>query len=73
MRVTDRPARETALLRFCAASAGNGRPVSDVDVTLRVNGTEHDLTVDARTTLLDALRDRLGLTGNASQRCTTDG
>jgi xanthine dehydrogenase YagT iron-sulfur-binding subunit len=37
--------------------------VSDVDVALQVNGTEHDLTVDARTTLLDALRDRLGLTG----------
>ncbi|MEA2188705.1 MAG: xanthine dehydrogenase YagT iron-sulfur-binding subunit [Solirubrobacteraceae bacterium] len=37
--------------------------MSDVDVALRVNGTEHDLTVDARTTLLDALRDRLELTG----------
>ncbi|MEA2183644.1 MAG: xanthine dehydrogenase YagT iron-sulfur-binding subunit, partial [Solirubrobacteraceae bacterium] len=32
-------------------------------MALRVNGTEHDLTVDARTTLLDALRDRLRLTG----------
>jgi xanthine dehydrogenase YagT iron-sulfur-binding subunit len=37
--------------------------VSDVDVTLRVNGTDHRLTVDVRTTLLDALRDRLGFTG----------
>jgi xanthine dehydrogenase YagT iron-sulfur-binding subunit len=37
--------------------------VSDVDVALRVNGTEHVLTVDPRTTLLDALRERLGLTG----------
>jgi xanthine dehydrogenase YagT iron-sulfur-binding subunit len=37
--------------------------VNDVDVALRVNGTEHALTVDARTTLLDALRERLGLTG----------
>jgi xanthine dehydrogenase YagT iron-sulfur-binding subunit len=37
--------------------------VSDVDVALRVNETEHALTVDARTTLLDALRERLGLTG----------
>jgi xanthine dehydrogenase YagT iron-sulfur-binding subunit len=37
--------------------------VDNVDVTLRVNGTEHDLTVDARTTLLDALRERFGLTG----------
>ncbi len=37
--------------------------MTDVDVALRVNGTDHELTVDARTTLLDALRDRLGLTG----------
>jgi xanthine dehydrogenase YagT iron-sulfur-binding subunit len=37
--------------------------MGDVDVTLRVNGTPHVLTVDTRTTLLDALRDRLGLTG----------
>ena len=37
--------------------------MSDVDVTLRVNGTDHRLTVDVRTTLLDALRDRLGFTG----------
>ena len=32
-------------------------------ITLRVNGEACDLTVDARTTLLDALRDRLHLTG----------
>jgi xanthine dehydrogenase YagT iron-sulfur-binding subunit len=37
--------------------------VTDVDVTLRVNGSEHRLTVDVRTTLLDALRERVGLTG----------
>src|SRR5918911_813268 len=49
--------------RFRLATAGNGAPVSDVDVALRVNGIEHELTVDTRTTLLDALRERLGLTG----------
>ena len=32
-------------------------------VTLRVNGTERTLRVEPRTTLLDALRDGLGLTG----------
>jgi xanthine dehydrogenase YagT iron-sulfur-binding subunit len=32
-------------------------------LTLRVNGMERSLRVDARTTLLDALRDQLGLTG----------
>ena len=37
--------------------------MSDVDVALRVNRIEHELTVDTRTTLLDALRERLGLTG----------
>ena len=37
--------------------------ISDVDVTLRVDGVEHKLRLDARVTLLDALRDALGLTG----------
>jgi xanthine dehydrogenase YagT iron-sulfur-binding subunit len=32
------------------------------EITLTVDGTEHPLTVDTRTTLLDALRDRLGVT-----------
>ncbi|MFD0149494.1 (2Fe-2S)-binding protein [Streptomyces sp. NPDC055721] len=34
-----------------------------VDITLLVNGTSYALRVDARVTLLDALRDHLGLTG----------
>jgi xanthine dehydrogenase YagT iron-sulfur-binding subunit len=34
-----------------------------VDITLYVNGTSYALRVDARVTLLDALRDHLGLTG----------
>jgi xanthine dehydrogenase YagT iron-sulfur-binding subunit len=32
-------------------------------VTLRVNGSEHVLELDHRTTLLDALREQLGLSG----------
>lgn len=36
---------------------------SNVNVLLRVNGSEHQLLVDSRTTLLDALRERLHLTG----------
>jgi xanthine dehydrogenase YagT iron-sulfur-binding subunit len=32
-------------------------------VTLQVNGHAHDLAIDPRTTLLDALREHLGLTG----------
>jgi xanthine dehydrogenase YagT iron-sulfur-binding subunit len=35
----------------------------DLDITLRVNGTARRLSVDTRTTLLDALRERLGLPG----------
>ncbi|MEV4131706.1 2Fe-2S iron-sulfur cluster-binding protein [Dactylosporangium sp. NPDC049742] len=33
------------------------------DITLHVNGTDHELTVDNRRTLLDALRENLGRTG----------
>ena len=35
-----------------------------VQVTLRVNGAEHRLALDPRTTLLDALREHLHLTGS---------
>jgi xanthine dehydrogenase YagT iron-sulfur-binding subunit len=38
-------------------------PPPRVDATVRVNGVDHVLSVDARVTLLDALRDVLGLTG----------
>ena len=34
-----------------------------VAVTLQVNGTQHKIAVDARTTLLDALRETISLTG----------
>ncbi|HEY9346297.1 MAG TPA: 2Fe-2S iron-sulfur cluster-binding protein, partial [Inquilinus sp.] len=33
------------------------------DATLRVNGRSRQLRIDPRVTLLDALRDHLGLTG----------
>jgi xanthine dehydrogenase YagT iron-sulfur-binding subunit len=39
------------------------RPIPEVAVTLQVNRTGHDLRLDPRVTLLDALRDALGLTG----------
>ena len=35
----------------------------DMKITLQVNGAAHQLFIDTRTTLLDALRERLGLTG----------
>ena len=34
----------------------------DAHISLRVDGLSHTLTVDSRTTLLDALRERLGIT-----------
>lgn len=39
------------------------KPEREFEVELVVNGVTHSVTVDARTTLLDALRERLHLTG----------
>jgi xanthine dehydrogenase YagT iron-sulfur-binding subunit len=39
-------------------------PALPVDVTLRVNGKDKRLRIDARTTVLDALREHLKLTGS---------
>ncbi|MFI1422450.1 2Fe-2S iron-sulfur cluster-binding protein [Streptomyces sp. NPDC020731] len=38
-------------------------PSTSSSVTLNINGEKHTLSVDHRTTLLDALRERLDLTG----------
>jgi xanthine dehydrogenase YagT iron-sulfur-binding subunit len=51
-----------------ATSAGNAARAAEqqtgpVDVTLAVNGELHTISVEPRTTLLDALRGQLGLTG----------
>ena len=37
--------------------------MAEHDITLTVNGTEHELTVESRTLLVHALRDELGYTG----------
>jgi carbon-monoxide dehydrogenase small subunit len=37
--------------------------MTEHDITLTVNGTEHELTVEPRTLLVHALRDELGYTG----------
>jgi xanthine dehydrogenase YagT iron-sulfur-binding subunit len=46
-------------------AAAEAEPVSmhNENVTLTVNGRRHALDLDLRTTLLDALREHLGLTG----------
>ena len=46
-----------------AAADATAAP-SPVDVLMRVNGRDHRLSLDPRTTLLDALREHLRLTGS---------
>ena len=60
------PFGATALL---AAGARAQTPVvpateADTPVVLRVNGQSHSFVADVRTTLLDALREKIGLTGS---------
>src|SRR5438093_8075565 len=47
-----------------AAAQGAEAALPPLDIVLRVNETEHRLTLDPRTTLLDALREHLHLTGS---------
>jgi xanthine dehydrogenase YagT iron-sulfur-binding subunit len=47
-----------------SAEASDAEVVTPVSVELRVNGLLHRLTLDPRTTLLDALREHLALTGS---------
>ena len=46
------------------AQPGTSQPGTALPVTLHVNGQAHALTLDTRTTLLDALREHLQLTGS---------
>ena len=46
--------------RGVAPSISPGKPV---DIALTINDREHNVAVDVRTSLLDLLRERLGLTG----------
>jgi xanthine dehydrogenase YagT iron-sulfur-binding subunit len=56
------------LVARAAGDAGAQPAFSDpelpVDVTLKINGATRGLKIDARTTLLDALREHVGLTGS---------
>jgi xanthine dehydrogenase YagT iron-sulfur-binding subunit len=45
------------------AGGGAGAANAAASVTMRVNGTQRQLNLDVRTTLLDCLRDTIGLTG----------
>ncbi len=46
------------------AVAAAMEPASAMPLTLRVNGTDHRLNLDVRTTLLDTLREHIGLVGS---------
>ncbi|MFF8916451.1 (2Fe-2S)-binding protein [Streptomyces sp. NPDC015032] len=45
------------------ALSTSGTHTTSSTITLHINGEKHTLPLDHRTTLLDALRERLGLTG----------
>src|ERR1700694_2748745 len=58
----------TAVAPLAARAAGDSSSAQDtstpVPVTLHVNGATKSLTIDSRTTVLDALREHIGLTGS---------
>ncbi len=53
--------RDTGNAQSPAAAAS---PRDKIAVSLNINGKPHDLSLDSRTTLLDALREHIGLTGS---------
>jgi xanthine dehydrogenase YagT iron-sulfur-binding subunit len=69
-RMTFDLTRRTVLATAAASgapAAAYGKPLPARDaaaVTLTVNGRTHQVSLDSRTTLLDALREHLGLTGS---------
>jgi xanthine dehydrogenase YagT iron-sulfur-binding subunit len=46
-----------------SATTAIAAPLTQPDMTLNINGIEHSINVEPRVTLLDVLRDHLGLTG----------
>ena len=54
----------TAAAPDAIAQPAAGNPVSTAKISLDVNGRVHSLELDTRTTLLDALREQLHLTGS---------
>jgi len=47
-----------------SASAGPGSNIEGaIPITLRINGKDHELRIDPRTTLLDCIRETVALTG----------
>jgi xanthine dehydrogenase YagT iron-sulfur-binding subunit len=51
-------------IALAAEASGAETAISPINVDLQVNGVLHSLALDPRTTLLDALREHLALTGS---------
>jgi xanthine dehydrogenase YagT iron-sulfur-binding subunit len=58
------PLRARAAAPVTGATPPKQDPSLPVSVTLRVDGENKSLSIDARTTVLDALREHVGLTGS---------
>jgi xanthine dehydrogenase YagT iron-sulfur-binding subunit len=56
-------ARDAAGVVDAAATAGGPNIEGAVPITLRINGKDHQLRIDPRTTLLDCIRETVALTG----------
>ncbi|GAB3229138.1 (2Fe-2S)-binding protein [Mycolicibacterium hippocampi] len=52
-----------SLMSGCSSTEDDGSEGVSETVRLTINGEDHEVTVDTRTSLLDMLRDRVGLTG----------
>jgi xanthine dehydrogenase YagT iron-sulfur-binding subunit len=57
------PVAGTAVAQSGTAAESPADPQAPISVDLSVNGKHHRIGLDVRTTLLDALRDHVGLTG----------
>jgi xanthine dehydrogenase YagT iron-sulfur-binding subunit len=56
-------AQASSVLAGLAGAQSNSVGPGEVEVVLKINGRERRLKLEPRTTLLDTLRERLGLTG----------
>lgn len=57
------PQRTFAQKKLLPPNPASSIEANSIFVKLRINGAEHALEIDPRVTLLDALRERIGLTG----------
>ena len=61
--MTENPDGGTAIIASSLSPQHPNTPAPSVSLTLAINGADYELNVEPRVTLLEALRERLGLTG----------